>query len=72
MHLNRTRYAAVDHHSYVLAGDGCLLEGIGLSSVSPPGRRVLGKLVAYTEDNGISIDGEVLDRPAELVGPNTH
>jgi transketolase len=57
--FNRPGFAVVDHHTYVFCGDGCLMEGISHEACSLAGTLGLGKLIAFYDDNGISIDGKV-------------
>ena len=57
--FNRGGHEIVDHHTWVFLGDGCLMEGISHEACSLAGRFGLGKLIAFWDDNGISIDGEV-------------
>jgi transketolase len=57
--FNRPGFAIVDHYTYVLLGDGCLMEGISHEAASLAGTLGLGKLIALYDDNGISIDGDV-------------
>ncbi|MDC7221321.1 MAG: transketolase [Spirochaetales bacterium] len=56
---NKDNFSVVDHHTYSFLGDGCMMEGISHEAASFAGTHKLGKLIAFYDDNGISIDGEV-------------
>src|SRR6266850_997215 len=56
--FNRPGFDVVDHHTYVFMGDGCMMEGISHEACSFAGTQGLGKMIAFYDDNGISIDSD--------------
>jgi transketolase len=75
--FNRDGHNIVDHYTYAFMGDGCMMEGISHESCSLAGTLKLGKLIAFWDDNGISIDGHVTgwftdDTPARFEAYQWH
>jgi transketolase len=76
-HFNRPGHTIVDHHTYVLASDGDLMEGIAIEACSLAGHWGLGKLVVLYDDNAITLDGEARmtftdDVPARFTAQGWH
>jgi transketolase len=59
--IQRARFGPkiVDHHTYVIAGDGCLMEGVSQEAIGIAGRHALSKLIVFWDNNDITIDGKV-------------
>ena len=57
--FNRPGHEIVNHHTYVFMGDGCMMEGVSHEACALAGTWGLGKLIAFWDDNGISIDGHI-------------
>ncbi|MGE5168913.1 MAG: transketolase [Rudaea sp.] len=75
--FNRPGFDIVDHHTYAFLGDGCMMEGISHEACSLAGTLALSKLIAFYDDNGISIDGHVRgwftdDTPARFAAYGWH
>ena len=70
--FNRPEFPIVDHYTYVIVGDGCLMEGLSHEVASLAGTLGLGKLIVFWDNNGISIDGEVKDWFSENVVERFH
>ncbi|MGR3660560.1 MAG: transketolase [Paracoccaceae bacterium] len=69
--IQRAHYGKklVDHYTYVMAGDGCLMEGVSQEAIALAGRQALSKLVVFWDNNGITIDGpvDISDRTDQMM-----
>ncbi|QEE35760.1 transketolase [Octadecabacter sp. SW4] len=68
---------AINHHTYVMAGDGCLMEGVSQEAIGLAGMQKLSKLVVFFDDNNITIDGtvdlaDITDQPARFAASGWH
>jgi transketolase len=75
----RARFGSglVNHHTYVIAGDGCLMEGVSQEAITLAGMQALSRLIVLFDDNGITIDGKVsitdtTDQPARFAASGWH
>ena len=75
----RARYGkkVVDHHTYVIAGDGCLMEGISHEAIGLAGKQKLEKLIVFWDNNNITIDGtvdmaDITDQPKRFNAAGWH
>ena len=70
--FNRPGHNIIDHHTYTFLGDGCLMEGISHEACSLAGTLGIGKLIAFYDDNGISIDGELKEFQFVVIAQRFH
>jgi transketolase len=69
---NRPNYPIVDHYTYLLCGDGCLMEGISYEAASLAGHLQLGKLILLYDSNNISLDGDLDNAFSEDIEARFH